>query len=164
MARRCFWPPESLAGMFARLFRQADPGQEGHGHFVGFLPGFLFQQHRGHGDVFLDRQVGEDVEQLEHHAHLLTVLIDVHLFSGDFHAFHENLAFFGGFQHVQAAQIGAFAAAGGADDADAFAFADLIGYALENVKLAKAFVQVDGFDHYFGRISHGSSVSFHTGR
>ena len=112
----------------------------------------------------LHRQVGEDVEQLEHHAHLLTVLIDVHLFSGDFHAFHENLAFFGGFQHIQAAQIGAFAAAGGADDADAFAFADLIGYALENVKFAKAFVQVDGFDHYFGRISHGSSVSFHTGR
>ena len=37
----------------------------------------LAQQHRSHGDIFTDGQVREDVEVLEHHAHLLTVLVDV---------------------------------------------------------------------------------------
>ena len=70
--------------------------------------------------------VGEQIEVLEHHAHLLPVHIDVHLypfslgidgvFLGDVHAVKENMTAGGHFQQVQTAQQGAFAGAGGADD------------------------------------------------
>ena len=70
------------------------------------------------GQVVHHVHVVEEVELLEHHAHLLTVLVDVLALSlgADVHAVEEDLARGRRLQQVQAAQKGALAAARGTDD------------------------------------------------
>ena len=55
---------------------------------------------------------------LEHHADLLTVVVDIDLFVGNVHAFKDDLAAGRLFQQVQTPQKRRLAAAGGADDRD----------------------------------------------
>ena len=97
--------------------------------------GFLIlqlQQGRGQLQIFLHSQVREQVEVLEHHAHLLAYTVDVgfvHLGALKFDA-----AGGGNLQPVQAAQKGGFAAAGGADQADHVAAVDVDINALQHVQ------------------------------
>ena len=76
--------------------------------------------------------MGEEVEVLEHHAHLLAHSVDVgfvHLGALKFDA-----AGGGDLQPVQAAQEGGFAAAGGADQADHVAAVDVDVDALQDIQ------------------------------
>ena len=67
-------------GVFIGLIRQTDALQEGHGLLPGLLRRFLFQGHRGHGDVLQHGLMGKEIEVLEHHTHFLAVKVDVHGF------------------------------------------------------------------------------------
>ena len=110
--------------------------------------------------------MGEHIEVLEHHAHLLPVKIDVHLaglgelslldellfllgqVAGDLVALEVDFAALRLFQQVQTPQKGALAAAGGADDGDRLALFNGLVHALEDVQLAIALMQINGFDHF----------------
>ena len=77
---------------------------------------------------------------LEHHSHLLPVAGQIHLFAGDLHPIHQDGAGGGGLQQVQAAQKGAFAAAGGTDHGDHLPFADIHRYAVQRADRAAVVV------------------------
>ena len=80
---------------------------------------------------------------LEHHAHLLTVVVDVqlhhlpvgvaHLLFGDVHAVKDNGTAGGLLQQVQTAQEGGLAGAGGADDHHHVAPVDIHGNTVESL-------------------------------
>lgn len=119
-------------GVGVGLVGQAHAGQQ----LVGFVGNGLLilelEQGRGQLKVLLHGQVREEVEVLEHHAHLLAHSVDVgfvHLGALKFDA-----AGGGDLQPVQAAQKGGFAAAGGADQADHVAAVDIDINALQHVQ------------------------------
>ena len=119
-------------GVGVGLVGQAYAGQQ----FVGLVGNGLLilelEQGGGQLKVLLHSQVGEEVEVLEHHAHLLADGVDVvviHL-----HALKFDAAAGGDLQPVQAAQEGGFAAARGADGADHVAAVDVDVDALQDVE------------------------------
>ena len=119
-------------GVGIGLVGQAYAGQQ----FVGLVGNGLLilelEQGGGQLKVFLHSQVREQVEVLEHHAHLLAHSVDVgfvHLGALKFDA-----AAGGDLQPVQAAQEGGFAAARGADKADHVAAVDVDVDALQDVE------------------------------
>ena len=132
--------------------------------------GFLIlqlQQGGGQLQIFLHSQVREQVEVLEHHAHLLAHSVDVgfvHLGALKFDA-----AGGGDLQPVQAAQKGRFAAAGGADQADHIAAVNIDIDALQHVQggggllcarllfAAVGFCQAADFQNFIGHFEPASS-------
>ena len=72
--------------------------------------------------IFQHGHVVEQVEGLEHHAHMGAVLGGIDLGTGDVLAAVEDLAAGGGLQQVDAPQQGALAGAGGTNDAGDIAF------------------------------------------
>ena len=90
------------------------------------------QQGRCQLKVLFHGQVGEQVEVLEHHAHLLAHGIDVCLVY--LHTLKLDGAGGGGLQPVQAAQKGGFAAAGRANQANHVAAVDIKVDALQHVQ------------------------------
>ena len=119
-------------GVDVGLIGQTYAGQK----LVGALGDGLFvlelEQAGGQLKVFLDGQVGEEVEVLEHHAHLLAHGVDVGIVH--LHPFKLDGAGGGDLQPVQAAQEGGLAAAGGADQAHHVATVDVDVDALEHVQ------------------------------
>ena len=105
------------------LIGQAHAGQQLVGTGGGLLLVLELEQFRGQAEVLLDGQVGEEVEVLEHHAHLLAHGVNVGFVH--FHALKFDAAAGGDLQPVQAAQEGGLAAAGGADQADHIAAVDV---------------------------------------
>ena len=93
--------------------------------------------------------MGEEIELLEHHAHLHALGIDVALFGGEFGAVQINLTGVGLFKEVESAQEGGFTRAGGTDDTYHVALFDLRIYALENLKAVEAFSQVFNAYHSY---------------
>ena len=119
-------------GVGVGLVGQAYAGQQ----FVGLVGNGLLilelEQGGGQLKVFLHSQVWEQVEVLEHHAHLLAHSVDVgfvHLSALELHG-----AAGGDLQPVQAAQEGGLAAAGGADQADHVAAVDVDINTLQHVQ------------------------------
>ena len=110
-------------GVGVGLVGQAHAGQQLIGLVGNGLLILELEQGGGQLKVPLHGQVGEEVEVLEHHAHLLAHSVDVgfvHLGALKFDA-----AGGGDLQPVQAAQKGGFAAARGADEADYVAAVDV---------------------------------------
>ena len=109
------------------------------------------------GQVVHHVHVVEEVELLEHHAHLLTVLVDVLALSlgADVHAVEEDLAGGRRFQQVQAAQKGALAAARGTDDGHDLVLFKINADVLEHVELMEALAQVNDLKDLL--ICHDSS-------
>ena len=141
------------------FFQQTNTIEQFFCHLGGFCLLFLVKQHRSHGDIFADGHVRKDVEVLEHHAHLLTVQVDVDTLCGDVFSFKEDVSAVGYFQQVQAAQEGALAAAGRTDDGNDLSFGDVFADALEDLKLPKAFMKIGNVDQIIG-ISHLFLISF----
>ena len=69
--------------------------------------------------------MGKQVEVLEHHAHLLTVEIDVHRLIRQVYAVEEDGTGGGLLQHIQAAEQRGLAGTGGADDGHHLALVDI---------------------------------------
>ena len=109
------------------------------------------------GQVVHHVHVVEEVELLEHHAHLLTVLVDVLALplGADVHAVEEDLARGRRLQQVQAAQKGALAAARGTDDGHDLVLFKINADVLEHVELMEALAQVNDLKDLL--ICHGSS-------
>ena len=63
---------------------------------------------------------------LKNHAHFLTVKVNIHLICGNIHTLEKNLTGIGLFKQVQAAQKGAFAAAGGSDYGNDLSFVHML--------------------------------------
>ena len=103
-------------GILVCLVGKADALKQRHGLLVGLRLGLEAQLDGREGDVLLDCHMREEVEVLEHHAHLAAVEVQVDLLAVEGDILEVNGA--GGrlLQEVQAAQQRRFAAAGGADD------------------------------------------------
>ena len=84
----------------------------------------------------------------EHHAHLLAMLIDVHLFVGDVHAVEGDGAAGGNFQQIQAAQEGGLAGAGGSDDDHLIPGVDMFTDVIQHQIVPKGLTQVFNVDHF----------------
>ena len=154
-------------GVGIGLVGQTHTGQQ----LVGALGnGFLvlqLEQAGGQFQVLLHGQVGEEVEVLEHHAHLLAHSIDVDIIHLD--AFKLDGAAGGDLQPVQAAQEGGLAAAGGADQADHIAAVNINIDALQHVQrgggllcarlffAAVGFCQAADFQNFIGHFEQASS-------
>ena len=137
-----------LVGVGVRLVEQVHPLEEGGGHLVGLGLAHQLSLHRGQGDVFTDGHVGEEVEVLEHHAHLLADLVNLHFGVGDDRVFKGDGACGGGFQQVETAQEGGLARPGGADDHHFFSGADVLGDAVQHQVVPEGLGQVFNVDHF----------------
>ncbi|MBQ1537979.1 MAG: cytosine permease [Ruminococcus sp.] len=100
----------------------------------------------GESDIAQSCQVRKHIELLEDHADLLPVQVDIHLFRIQLLTFEEHFSRRRFFQHVQAPQEGALAAAGRPDDGDDLALVDLLTDTLEHLQVPEAFVQSDRLD------------------
>ena len=94
----------------------------------------------------------EQVESLEDHPHPLAQFVDGITVGGDVFPFKQNFAGSRHGHHVDGPQQGAFAAPGGSDDANHFAFVDLAADIFQHIKMAaiwvyKCFGKVSDADH-----------------
>ena len=149
------------------LIGQAHAGQQLVGTGGGLLLVLELEQFRGQAEVLLDGQVGEEIEVLEHHAHLLAHGVNVGFVH--FHALKFDAAAGGDLQPVQAAQERGFAAAGGADQADHIAAVNVNVDALEDIQrggglfvafellAAVGFGQAADFQNFIGHFVPASS-------
>ena len=85
---------------------------------------------------------------LEHHAHLLADLVDLHSGIGDYGALKGDDALGGGLQQVEAAQEGGLARTGGADDNHLFPGADVLGDVVQHQVVSEGFGQIFNVDHF----------------
>ncbi len=119
-------------GVCVCLIRKADTGQQ----FIGTVRNRLlvleFEQAGGQLQVLFDGQMREQVEMLEHHAHLLPHSIDVGIVH--LNTFKLDAARGGDLQPVQAAQKSGLTAAGRADQADHIAPVDIDVDAAQNIQ------------------------------
>ena len=92
--------------------------------FLALLFRLLFDLRERDRNVFKHRQVVEEIELLEHHADLLSVLVHIKALGRDVLALEVNFAGGGLLQEVQASDKGGLTAARGTDDDDHVALAD----------------------------------------
>ena len=139
-------PAGQHVGVGVGLVGQTDALQQLHGFLVGLGLLHQAQTHGGQRDVLLHRQVGEQVEMLEHHAHLLAHMVNVVV--GDFLAVEDDMAAVRLLQTVQAAQERGFSAARGADQHNAVALVDGQVHALEHLQAAVVLLQSFNVYHF----------------
>ena len=110
--------------------------------------GLLALEHldRRNGAVFQHRQVREQVELLEDHAHLLAHLVQVHIGIGGVEAADHDGAAIWLLQQVHAAQQGGLSRAGRTDQAD---------------HLARSNIQVNALEHFVAAVGLAQSGDFH---
>ncbi len=122
-----------LDGVGVGAVPQANTVQKGQGLLLRLLLGHLLHLHGGKGHVLQDGQVGEQVEVLEHHPHLLAVVVDVHPPPGDVHPLEDDLPAAGLLQQVQGAEEGGLAGAGGPHDDHHVPFVDIHAHMVQGV-------------------------------
>ena len=137
-----------LNGIGVRPVLEAHPVQQLLRFSVSLLLAHELGLDRGQGDVFPNRHVGEQVEVLEHHAHLAADGIDVGLAVVDHGPLKGDCAGGGSLQQVHAAQEGGLSGAGWPDDDHLFPLLDGLGDIVQNQILSKALGQVFNGDHF----------------
>ena len=142
-----FLPAGELGGVGVRLVLQPDAPQQGQRCLVRLRLLHQAGAHRGEGDVPPDAHIGEQVEVLEHHAHLPPHRVDVGLGVCDDGAVKGDAARGGRFQQVQAAEEGALAAAGGPDHDDLLSGSDVLRDIVEDQMIPEGFAQITNVDH-----------------
>ena len=146
-------------GELVGLVGKANALQQGHGLLLGCGGSLFLQGHGGHGDVLQHRLVGKQVEVLEHHAHLLTVQVDVHRLARQIRTVEEDGA--GGrlLQQIQTPQQRGFAGAGGADDGHHLALVDVqiaVVQGVDGAVIVLLYQMLDG-DQDLTACRHGAS-------
>ena len=152
-----------LAGVGVRPVGKAHPGQKLHGLLLCLRLGAVQQLHGGQGHVLQDGHVGEEVEVLEDHAHLLAVEVDVVLGVRDVGPVQADGAAGGDLQKVQAAEEGGLAGAGGPDDHHHLAFADVGADAVQGLDLPALIVFLQVLHLNEGISAHCRATSFPAG-
>ena len=153
-----------LAGVGIGAVSQTNTLQQVHGLGFRLFLALLQQMDGSQGHVFQNSHVGEQVKVLEHHAHLLTVDVDVHLLVGDVYILKEDLTAGGNLQQIHAPQEGGFAGTGGTHDDHHFTLMDLGGDTVQGLDLTadtgrEILLDALGFNDDF-LIAHCFSVSF----
>ena len=124
-----------------------------YGLCLGLLLGHQLGQNRGQSDILLYRQVGKEVEVLEHHAHVLTYLVNVGVRSGDLLAVKGDGAGRGLLQQIEAAEEGGLAGTGGADNDHLLARLDVLGNVPQHLVISKLLAQIVNVDHFLSASS-----------
>ena len=137
-----------LGGIGIGPVSQAHPGQQPQRLSVGLGLGHPLGAHRRQGDILADGHVGEEIEVLEHHAHLAADGVDVHLGVGNVGTFKGDGALCRRLQQVQAPQEGGFAGAGGADDDHLFTGVDVLVDVVQHQVVAEGFGESLNVDHF----------------
>ena len=127
---------------------QADAGEELVRLCIRLRLRHELRLHGRERDVLSHGHVREQVEVLEHHAHLAAHGVDIHLRVGDLRAGKGDGAGCRLLEQVQAAQERRLAGAGGADDDHVFAGADVLGNVIEHEVVAERFGQMFNVDHF----------------
>ena len=117
------------------------------GGFLRLLPLEFLHGHGGHGAVIQHVFVVEQIEALEYHADALAQGVEIGAQIHQVLAVKPDVAGIGILQQVDAAQQGALAGAGGADDAHHFPWHDLQVNALEDFQTAEGLLQL--FNSYY---------------
>ena len=110
--------------------------------------------------------MGEQVEMLEHHSHLLTVDIDINVLCRDILAVEQYLSLGGDFEQVKGSEQGGFTASGGSDDYYNLALFDFQVNAVKRLDLLALilFLYSLGFNNrlvlYHFLIAHFCAASF----
>ena len=136
------------AGVGVLLVQQPHAAQQLQRLFAGLGGLGFFDVDGAAGDVVHDAHVGKEVEGLKDHADLAADGGDVRGAAVHGDAVDDDGAAGGLLQTVEAAQEGALAGAGGADDADDLAFFHGTVDALEDLKGTEALVQVPDLNHH----------------
>ena len=113
-----------IVGVVEGLGAETDRMEQGHGLFVGLLAGAPQQGDLRIHDVFDDGEVTEEVEALEHHAHLLPNLVEVAFSIVDDLPVDDDLAGCGRLKHVDASQKSGLSCSGRSDDGNDISFVD----------------------------------------
>ena len=152
IATRCCWPPESCAGYLSAWLAIPDPFQQGHRLAARRLVlAHLAHLHRGQRDVLQDCLVREQVERLEHHAHIGAQLGELAALRGQRLAVDADGAGVDGLQPVDGAAQRRFARTGRAQDHDHLTACDLEVDVLEHMQAAEMLVDRLHRDHrHFG--------------
>ena len=78
MATRCFCPPDSCAGVRVPAVAETDAAAASFSACaLRVLLRFMQELHGRKGHVAQDGHMREEIEMLEHHAHLLPVEVDI---------------------------------------------------------------------------------------
>ena len=156
-----------LDGIGVRTVLQAHPVQQGQSLLLGLSLAHMLHLHGGQGHIIQNGHVGEQVEPLEHHAHLLAVHVNIqlhqltlgvfHLFLSDIHAVKHDGAAGRLLQQVQASEKGGLAGAGRSDDHHDVITVDVHGNAVQSLDgaLVVVFLQVGDLDQTIS-CRHGS--------
>ena len=97
---------------------------------------------------------------LEHHAHVLTNLVQIGFLVGHVVTVHNDFPGGDFFQPVQAPKEGGLAGAGGSQNHHDLTFADVGGYVLEDFQLAEILLQMGNVNFHIVLIHGHGSVSF----
>ncbi len=122
-----------LLGIGARLILLQPTPQQLHGPLLCGLKRLLCSSFMGAMVIFFqDRHMGEEVEMLEHHPHLLAMRVDIAAGISNINP-SKQIPSGRDLQQVQAAEKRRFAGAGRPDDDDDLALADLLIYAVQGL-------------------------------
>ena len=137
-----------LGGIGVRLLLQAHPLEQGGGGVVGLGLAHQLGADGSQGNVLPNGHVGEEIEVLEHHAHLPPDQVDVGLGVGDGGALKGDGALGGGLQQVEAAQEGGLARAGGPDDDHFLPGIDVLGDVVQHQMVPEGLGQMFNVYHF----------------
>ena len=140
--------------VFLGLLGNAHPFQLLHGPLFGLGLGHLAHPHRRQRQVLQHGEVREQVELLEHHAHILADLFDGLDVVGQLGAVDDQMTLLVLFESVDAADQGGLARARGTTNHDAFTACHMQLDVAQHVELAVPLVDTVEFDDRGGR-GHG---------
>ena len=157
-------PAGELRGVSVGAVGESDTLQKLHGLCLCRGLVRFFYKNGGDGQIFEHRFMREEVEMLEHHAHLPAVSVEIDLLSlrvfllRDIRSFDDHAAGGRRFEQIERAQERRLAAAGGPDDDDHVALADREIHAVERFDrtVAEVFAEVFDLNERFTGL-HGSS-------
>ena len=139
-------PAGQTGRIVQRAVFQADAVEQFQRLLLRLLFGKAVQFHRRKSHVPQHGHVREQVELLEHHAHLLAVNVYVYLGVGDVRALKQHLSAGGPVEQVEAAQERRFPGTGRSDHDHDLPFADLRVDAVERADVAEIHLQVFRFN------------------
>ena len=109
--------------------------------------------HLGENEVFADRQVREELEVLEHHAHAAAQLRQIRLRVAHGNAVDDDLALLEGFERIDRLDERRLARARRAANDDDFTLFDVHGTVLQHLEVAIPLADVLNFNHCHGKFS-----------
>ena len=135
------------------MLQESDTIKELKTTFFGFFTAAAEDLHLGENEVFADRQVREELEVLEHHAHAAAQLRQIRLRVAHGNAVDDDLALLEGFERIDRLDERRLARARRAANDDDFTLFDVHGTVLQHLEVAIPLADVLNFNHCHGKFS-----------